>query len=134
MLRYMFIFIGVLFSGYSLANEDCDYGLPLGNIAACYEKKSEESDALLNDIYQKLKNTVIKSAYEESAKNIYWSTFVKSQRNWIEMRDHQCFAKGAFSEENTPFQGIEIHKCLYYSTQDRIIYLEKEINFIQNLP
>ncbi|MGT3763132.1 lysozyme inhibitor LprI family protein [Vibrio cholerae] len=139
MLKYLF-FIGFIFSSSASASasasasDECDYTLPLGSIVACYENKNEESDAVLNKSYNDLKKLVMGSPYDDETKGVYWSNIVKSQKNWIQMRDSQCLAKGVFFENGTDLQRIEIKKCLFLSTEIRVLYLNEEILFIKNLP
>lgn len=44
------------------------------------------------------------------------------------------FSERGIFENGTDLQRIEIKKCLFLSTEIRVLYLNEEILFIKNLP
>lgn len=74
------------------------------------------------------------SGYDKQSKEKYWSQLVQSQRSWINLRDAQCDARGAFFEDSSIVQLIEINKCLMNVTKERVFFLNDEIQFIHDLP
>ncbi|MFA7826030.1 lysozyme inhibitor LprI family protein [Aeromonas dhakensis] len=52
----------------------------------------------------------------------------------MKLRDAQCNARGAFFEDSSIAQQIEIKKCLMNVTKERVFFLNNEIQFIHDLP
>lgn len=97
---------------FSSTGSNCDISAPATNLAACYESKSKKADTELNNIYNNLKSTLSSSGYDKKSKEKYWSQLVQSQRSWINLRDAQCNARGAFFEDSSIAQLIEIKNAL----------------------
>lgn len=74
------------------------------------------------------------SGYDKQSKEKYWSQLVQSQRSWINLRDVQCDARGAFFEDSSIAQLIEIKKCLMKVTKESELFVNNEIQFIHDLP
>lgn len=52
----------------------------------------------------------------------------------LSIRDAQCYARGAFFEDSSIAQLIEIKKCLMNVTKERVFFLNNEVQFIHDLP
>ncbi|WP_080755918.1 lysozyme inhibitor LprI family protein [Aeromonas hydrophila] len=134
MKRLSFALFFISLSVFSNTDRNCDISAPSTNLAACYESKSKQADAELNKAYNNLKSTLLSSGYDKQSKEKYWNQLVQSQRYWIKLRDAQCYARGAFFEDSSIAQLIEIKKCLMNVTKERVFFLNNEIQFIHDLP
>lgn len=134
MERLSFALFFISLNVFSSTDSNCDISAPATNLAACYESKSIQADTELNKIYNNLKSTLSSSDYDKQSKEKYWSQLVQSQSNWIKLRDAQCNTRGAFFEDNSIAQQIEIKKCLMNVTKERVFFLNNEIQFIHDLP
>lgn len=112
MKRLFFALFFISLNVFSSADSSCDISAPATNLAACYESKSKQADAELNKIYNNLKSALSSSGYDKQSKEKYWSQLVQSQRYWIKLRDAQCNARGAFFEDSSIAQLIEIKNAL----------------------
>lgn len=119
---------------YASTIDDCNDSIPLGSIAACYERNFKLEDTELNKAYAELKSAVSSSGYDNYAKETYWTKVVQSQRYWIKLRDAQCEAKGVFFEDKSLAQIIEMNKCYLSITKERVKWLGDEKKFIAGLP
>lgn len=134
MKRPSFSLFFISLNVFSNTNINCDISAPATNLAACYESKSKQADTELNKIFNNLKSTFSSSVYDKQSKEKYWNQLVQSQRYWINLRDAQCNARGAFFEDSSIAQRIEIKKCLMNVTNERVFFLNNEIQFIHYLP
>jgi uncharacterized protein YecT (DUF1311 family) len=132
--RLSFVLLFISLNVFSNTDSNCDISVPATNLAACYESKSKQADTELNKTYNNLKSTLLSSGYDKPSKEKYWSQLVQSQRYWIKIRDAQCNARGAFFEDSSIAQLIEIKKCLMNVTKERVFFLNNEIQFIHDLP
>ncbi|MGL5758982.1 lysozyme inhibitor LprI family protein [Plesiomonas sp.] len=116
------------------ANDVCNKISQLASTVSCYQTEYKKNDANLNSTFRELRNAIENSPYERQSTTSYWDGFVSSQKTWIKMRDEQCLAKTNLFEHNSFESNIVLNRCLSAATNDRVLYIKNEIDFINNLP